>query len=162
MSLTIRRSRPEDVGLILAFIRELAEYERAPDAVVATEDGLAALLFGAEPKVFCDIAEWDGQPAGFCLWFYNFSTWRGRHGLYLEDLFVRPEHRGRGIGRKLMALLAKRCVDQGLDRMEWAVLDWNELAIGVYRGVGAEMLDDWRICRLTGEPLRALAATATA
>jgi len=162
MSLTIRRSRPEDVGLILAFIRELAEYERAPDAVVATEDGLAALLFGADPKVFCDIAEWDGQPAGFCLWFYNFSTWRGRHGLYLEDLFVRPEHRGRGIGRKLMALLAKRCVDQGLDRMEWAVLDWNELAIGVYRGVGAEMLDDWRICRLTGEPLRALAATATA
>ena len=162
MSLTIRRSRPEDVGLILAFIRELAEYERAPDAVVATEDGLAALLFGADPKVFCDIAEWDGQPAGFCLWFHNFSTWRGRHGLYLEDLFVRPEHRGRGIGRKLMVLLAKRCVDQGLDRMEWAVLDWNELAIGVYRGVGAEMLDDWRICRLTGEPLRALAATATA
>ena len=160
MSLSIRSAAPEDIGLILTFIRELAEYERAPDAVVATEAGLADLLFGEAPKVFCDIAEWDGEPAGFCLWFYNFSTWRGRHGLYLEDLFVRPGHRGRGIGRQLLALLAGRCVDRGLDRMEWAVLDWNELAIGVYRGVGAEVLDDWRICRLTGEPLRALAETA--
>jgi diamine N-acetyltransferase len=160
MSLTIRPSRPDDVALILTFIRELAEYERAPDAVVATEEGLSELLFGATPKVFCDIAEWDGEPAGFCLWFYNFSTWRGRHGLYLEDLFVRPEHRGRGIGRQLLALLAKRCVERGLDRMEWAVLDWNELAIGVYRGVGAELLADWRICRLTGDSLRVLAQTA--
>ena len=161
MSLSIRPAAAGDSALILGFIRELAEYERAPDAVVATEAGLSELLFSATPKVFCDIAEWAGEPAGFCLWFYNFSTWRGRHGLYLEDLFVRPEHRGRGIGRKLLALLARRCVEQGLDRMEWAVLDWNELAIGVYRGVGAEILDDWRVCRLTGEPLRALASTAS-
>ncbi len=160
MSLSIRPAAPADAALILTFIRELAVYERAPDAVVATEEGLAELLFGEAPKVFCDIAEWAGEPAGFCLWFYNFSTWRGRHGLYLEDLFVRPEHRGRGIGRQLLALLAKRCVEQKLDRMEWQVLDWNELAIGVYRGVGAELLEDWRICRLTGEPLRELAKTA--
>ncbi len=160
MSLTIRRAVRADIALIMTFIRELAEYERYPDAVVATEEGLGELLFGEAPKIFCDIAEWDGEPAGFCLWFYNFSTWRGRHGLYLEDLFVRPQHRGRGIGRKLLALLARRCVEQGLDRMEWVVLDWNELAIGVYRSVNAEILEDWRICRLTGEPLRELARTA--
>jgi GNAT superfamily N-acetyltransferase len=162
MTLTTRPAGPADVPLILDLIRDLAIYERAPDAVFATEAGLAEALFGASPRVFSDIAEWDGAPAGFCLWFYNFSTWRGRHGIYLEDLFVRPAHRGRGIGKALMALLASRCVEQGLERMEWAVLDWNELAIGVYRGVGAEILDDWRICRLSGDPLRALAATSSA
>jgi diamine N-acetyltransferase len=162
MSLAIRTAEPRDTPLILDFIRELAEYERAPDAVVATEAGLQELLFGAAPRVFCDIAEWDGEPAGFCLWFYNFSTWRGRHGIYLEDLFVRPRWRGHGIGKRLMALLAARCVDQGLDRMDWAVLEWNELALGVYRGLGAQVLDDWRICRLTGDALEALAEASPA
>ena len=162
MSLAIRTAEPRDTPLILDFIRELAEYERAPDAVVATEAGLQELLFGAAPRVFCDIAEWDGEPAGFCLWFYNFSTWRGRHGIYLEDLFVRPRWRGHGIGKRLMALLAARCVDQGLDRMDWAVLEWNELAIGVYRGLGAQVLDDWRMCRLTGDALEALAEASPA
>jgi diamine N-acetyltransferase len=162
MSLVIRPAQPRDAALILDFIRELAEYERAPDAVVATEADLHELLFGPAPKVVADIAEWDGEPAGFCLWFYNFSTWRGRHGLYLEDLFVRPACRGHGIGKALMALLASRCVDQGLERMDWAVLEWNELAIGVYRGVGAEVLDDWRMCRLTGDALKTLAAASIA
>jgi diamine N-acetyltransferase len=162
MSLVIRPAQPRDAALILDFIRELAESERAPDAVVATEADLHELLFGPAPKVFADIAEWDGEPAGFCLWFYNFSTWRGRHGLYLEDLFVRPACRGHGIGKALMALLASRCVDQGLERMDWAVLEWNELAIGVYRGVGAEVLDDWRMCRLTGDALKTLAAASIA
>ena len=160
MSLTIRPAAPADVPLILSFIREIAEYERAaPDAVVATEERLTELLYGASPKVFSDIAEWDGEPAGFCLWFYNFSTWRGRLGIYLEDLFVRPAYRGHGIGTALMALLASRCVEQGLERMDWAVLEWNALAIGVYRGVGAEVLDDWRMCRLSGEALKGLART---
>jgi len=160
MSLSIRPARSADTGLILSLIRELAAYEREPDAVHATEAGLAQALFAASPKVFCEIAEWEGETAGFCLWFYNFSTWRGAHGLYLEDLFVRPGFRKRGIGRSILSHLAARCAREGLGRMEWAVLDWNELAIGVYRGVGAEILDEWRICRLTGEALKRLGGAA--
>jgi diamine N-acetyltransferase len=156
--LSVRPAVRSDLPLILSLVRELAEYEREPDAVVAGEAEFDVALFAEAPKAFCDIAEWDGTPAGFCLWFYNFSTWRGRHGLYLEDLFVRPAFRGKGIGRSLLALLARRCVEQRLDRMEWSVLAWNELALGVYRGVGAEVMEGWRTCRLSGEALARLAA----
>lgn len=159
--LTIRPATAIDTGLILSLIRELADYEREPDAVETTEAHLSTALYGPTPRVFCDIAEWNGEAAGFCLWFYNYSTWRGRHGLYLEDLFVRPAFRKSGIGRALLAQLAARCVRENLARMEWAVLDWNALAIGVYRSIGAEILEEWRICRLTGDALRSLAGSAT-
>jgi diamine N-acetyltransferase len=158
--LSVRPAVRADVPLILSLIRELADYEREPHAVVAGAAEIEAALFAEAPKVFCDIAEWNGAPAGFALWFYNFSTWRGRHGLYLEDLFVRPAFRANGIGRSLLALLARRCVEQRLDRMEWSVLAWNELALGVYRGVGAEVMEEWRTCRLSGEALGRLAAQA--
>jgi GNAT superfamily N-acetyltransferase len=158
--LSIRKAGPADAPLILSLIRELAEYEREPDAVAATEAGLADVLFGPSPRAFCEIAEWEGLPAGFCLWFYNFSTWRGAHGLYLEDLFVRPDFRGKGVGKAILSHLAARCVREKLARMEWAVLDWNALAIGVYRSVGAEILDEWRICRLTSDALQNLGNAA--
>jgi diamine N-acetyltransferase len=156
--LQLRRARPDDVSLILALVRELADYERLSHEVQATEADLAQALFGAQPKVFCDIAEWDGEPAGFSLWFYNFSTFRGRHGIYLEDLYVRPERRGRGIGRALIAALARRCAEEGLARLEWAVLDWNAPSIAFYRSLGARPMDDWTVYRLAGEALLALGA----
>lgn len=152
----IREARPEDAGLVLQFVRALADYEKLLHEATATEDDLRAALFGPNPRVFCDIAEWDGEPAGFAVWFYNFSTFWGRHGIYLEDLFVRPEHRGRGIGKALLAGLAKRAVAEGLPRVEWAVLDWNVDAIGFYEGLGAEVVGDWRLCRLTDDALQAL------
>jgi GNAT superfamily N-acetyltransferase len=158
--LELRPARPEDASLILALVRELAEYERLSHEAAATEAELAEALFGPAPKVFCDIAEWDGAAAGFALWFYNFSTFRGRHGIYLEDLYVRPELRGRGIGKALIANLARRCVDQGLARLEWAVLDWNAPSIAFYRSLGARAMDEWTVHRLTGESLEALAAAA--
>lgn len=157
MSLTIREARPGDAALVLRFVRELADYEREPDAVVATEPMLDEVLFGANPRVFCDIAEWNGEPAGVTVWFYNFSTWLGRHGIYLEDFYVTPAMRGRGIGRALMARLARRCVDEGLERMDWAVLTWNEPAIAIYRGLGAYANEQWGMWRLTGEALDRLA-----
>ncbi len=116
-------------------------------------------LFGESPRAFCDIAEWEGQPAGIALWFYNFSTFRGRHGLFLEDLFVRPAWRGRGIATALMQHLAKHCLDEGLGRFEWSVLDWNEPAIKFYRSIGAVPLDDWTIQRVSGDALRKLATS---
>jgi GNAT superfamily N-acetyltransferase len=145
---------------VLRFVRELADYEREPDAVVATEPMLDQALFGPSPRIFCDIAEWDGEPVGMALWFYNFSTWRGRHGIYLEDFYVTPSARGRGAGRALMARLARRCVEEGLDRMDWAVLTWNEPAMAVYRKLGAYANDEWGMWRLTGEALEMLAAEA--
>ena len=157
MSLAIRPARPGDAALILAFVRELAEYERLLHEVEATVEDLDAALFGPQPRVFCDIAEWEGEPAGFALWFYNFSTFRGRHGLYLEDLYVRPDLRGRGIAMALMRRLARRCLDEGLGRFEWWVLDWNEPAIRFYRRIGAEPMDEWTVQRVTGEALRKLA-----
>jgi GNAT superfamily N-acetyltransferase len=156
--LKLRPAHPGDAPLILALVRELAEYERLAHEVEATEAEMAAALFGPHPKVFCDIAEWDGSPAGFALWFYNFSTFRGRHGIYLEDLYVRPEQRGRGIGKALIANLARRCVAEGLARLEWAVLDWNAPSIAFYRSLGAGAQDDWTVYRLTGEALQALGA----
>lgn len=160
MTLSIRPARPGEAGLVLRFIRALAEYEKLGHEVEATEAGLDAALFGARPRTFCDIAEWDGEAVGFALWFYNFSTFRAQHGIWLEDLFVDPGHRGRGIGKVLMAGLARRCVEEGLGRLEWWVLDWNQPAIEVYKAIGARMMDDWTVCRLDGEALVRLGGAA--
>jgi diamine N-acetyltransferase len=157
MSLAIRAAAPADSALIFDLVRELADYEKLASEVDATSEAIAAALFSAPPRLFCDIAEWDGEAAGFAVWFLNFSTFRGRHGIYVEDLFVRPVFRGKGIGKALMARLAKRCVDDGLARFEWAVLDWNAPSIDFYRSIGAQVMDEWRICRLSGRALRAFA-----
>jgi GNAT superfamily N-acetyltransferase len=157
MTLSIRPATASDAALIFRFIRELAEYERLAHEVDATESDIANALFGPNPRVFAEIAEWEGEPAGFALWFYNFSTFRGRHGIYLEDLFVRPELRSKGIGRALLRHLAGRCVAEGLARLEWWVLDWNEPALKVYRSIGAMPMDEWTVQRVTGEALQRLA-----
>lgn len=157
MSTTLRTATPEDVGLILGFIRDLAAYEKLLDQVVTDDAALTAALFGERPQAEVLIAEHDGAAAGFALYFHNFSTFRGRRGLYLEDLFVRPEHRGAGIGKALLAHLAKLAIERGCARFEWAVLDWNAPAIGFYQSLGARVLDDWRVCRLDGEALARLA-----
>jgi GNAT superfamily N-acetyltransferase len=153
----IRPATPEDVPAILQLIKELAEYERAPGSVEATEELLHSSLFCAEPRVYVHLAEQDGEPVGFALWFLNFSTWLGRHGIYLEDLYVKPEHRGRGHGLALLAELARICVERGYGRLEWWVLDWNEPAIGFYRSIGALPMDEWTVQRVTGDALAALA-----
>ncbi|WGD28736.1 GNAT family N-acetyltransferase [Ancylobacter sp. WKF20] len=157
MSLSIRPATPADAALILAFVRELADYEKLLHEVEAGLADIERDLFGPNPRVFCDIAEWDGAPAGFALWFYNYSTFRGRHGLYVEDLYVRPAYRGRGITRALMRHLARRCVEEGLGRFEWWVLNWNEPAIRFYRSIGAAPMDEWTVQRVTGDALKALA-----
>jgi GNAT superfamily N-acetyltransferase len=156
--LIIRPAAPADAAVIIGFIRELAEYERLLHAVEASEADIARDLFGPTPRAFCDIAELDGRPIGFALWFYNYSTFKGRAGIYLEDLFVRPAARGHGAGKALLRRLARRCVDEGFGRLEWAVLDWNTPAIGFYDALGAEALDDWIVRRVTGEALAKLAA----
>jgi len=162
VSLAIHTARPADATLIFALVCELADYENLQSEVVATPEALAAALFAPEPRLFCDIAEWNGEPAGFSIWFLNFSTFRGRHGIYVEDLFVRPGFRGNGIGKALMARLARACVEQGLARCEWAVLDWNAASIAFYRSIGATVMDDWRICRLSGAALRDFAGEGAA
>jgi GNAT superfamily N-acetyltransferase len=156
--LVIRPATPADAGVIMAFIRELADYEQLLHVVEAREADIARDLFGASPRIFCDIAEAEGQPIGFALWFYNYSTFRGRHGIYLEDLYVRPAARGGGAGKALLKRLARRCVDEQLGRLEWAVLDWNAPSIGFYDALGAEALKEWIVRRLSGEPLARLAA----
>ena len=153
MSLAIRAAAPADSALIFDLVRELADYEKLAGEVDAAPEAIAAALFASEPRLFCDIAEWDAEPVGFAVWFLNYSTFRGRHGIYVEDLFVRPAFRGKGIGKALMARLAKRCVDDGLARFEWAVLAWNAPSIDFYRSIGAQVMDEWRICRLSGEAL---------
>jgi GNAT superfamily N-acetyltransferase len=158
VSVAVRAARKDDTGLIFDLVRELAEYERLADAVDATPEMIAEALFANEPRLFCDIAEWNGEAAGLAIWFLNFSTFRGRHGIYLEDLFVRPAFRGRGLGKALMAQLASRCVEQGWARFEWSVLDWNAPSIAFYKSIGAAVLDDWKICRLSGPALQAFAA----
>jgi diamine N-acetyltransferase len=160
MSLTIRRARSDEAGLVHSFVRELAEYEKLGHEVEATEADIAAALFGDRAVVFCDIAEWDGEPAGFAVWFVNFSTFSGRHGIYLEDLFVRPALRGKGIGKALLMHLAKQCVANGWSRLQWAVLDWNTPSIEFYKSLGADLMDEWTICRVTGEALVRLAQGA--
>ena len=157
MSLAVRSATPADAGLIWRFIRDLADYERLLHEAEASEADIARDLFGPAPRVFCDIAEADGEPVGFALWFYNYSTFRGRHGIWLEDLFVRPQARGRGAGKALLRRLAERCVAEGLGRLEWAVLDWNAPSIAFYDSLGAAALDDWTTRRLTGEALARLA-----
>jgi GNAT superfamily N-acetyltransferase len=154
---SVRPAVAADGDLILRFIRDLAAYEKLLDDVRATRDDITVALFGDNPKAFCDIAEIDGRPVGFALWFYNFSTFVGRHGIYLEDLFVRPEARGSGAGKALLANLARRCVDENLGRLEWAVLDWNAPSIAFYDSLGAAAMDEWIVRRMTGEALRKLA-----
>lgn len=156
----IRPATAGDVPRILELIRELADYERALDEVTATEDGLRAALCAAEPAVFAHVADVNGVVVGFALWFVNFSTWLGRHGIYLEDLYVTPAMRGRGLGKALLAELAAICVRRGYGRLEWWVLDWNEPAIAFYRSIGAEPMSEWTVQRLAGQPLADLARNA--
>ncbi|WP_059046845.1 GNAT family N-acetyltransferase [Streptomyces acidiscabies] len=157
----IRNATVDDVADIRAMIRELAEYERAVEQATATEEQLREALFGAEPAAYALIAEDDGTGGvvGYALWFPRFSTWTGTRGLHLEDLYIRPSARGAGHGKALLAALAAICVSRGYERFEWWVLDWNEPAIAVYKSLGAEFLDEWRICRLSGAPLEELAAS---
>ena len=157
MSLNLRSARPGDGLLVLGFVRELAEYERLSHQVVADEASFERALFGEAPHVFAEIAEWKGEPVGLALWFLNFSTFRGRSGLYLEDLFVQPAHRGRGIGQALLERLARKCVENDWARFEWSVLDWNIPSIRFYEARGAVVMQDWRICRVEGDALRRLA-----
>ena len=153
----IRPATPADTSTILRFVRELAAFEREPDAVLATEPMLADALFGARRAAEAVIAEQDGAPVGFALFFHNFSTWTGRCGLYLEDLYVTLAARGRGVGKALLAHLAGIAVDRGCARFEWSVLDWNIDAIAFYRSVGAVGLEDWTVQRLSGDALKTLA-----
>ena len=154
----IQQATKADVPLVLRMIKALAEYEQLTHEVVATEAKVRESLFGSNPSAEAVIARVDGQPAGFAVWFYSYSTFLGRPGLYLEDLFVLPEWRGRGIGRALLRHLARIAVSRDCGRMEWAVLDWNELAIRFYRGLGARPMSDWTVYRLTGDDLTRLAA----
>jgi GNAT superfamily N-acetyltransferase len=160
--LRIEPATIRDVPLILRFIQELAEYEQLAHACVATEEDLCAQLFGSNPVAYTVIAYTGDEPAGFALYFFNFSTFLARPGLYLEDLYVKPALRKRGIGRALLAYLARLASEHGCGRMEWSVLNWNEPAIRVYRGIGAQPLADWTVMRLTGPAISALAATAPA
>ena len=156
-AVAIRQATAADVPRILELIRELAAYERSLDQVTATEDGLRAALFAAQPAVFGHVAVADDDVVGFALWFVNFSTWLGRHGIYLEDLYVTPAMRGNGIGTALLAELAAICVRRGYRRLEWWVLDWNTPAIAFYRSVGAEPMSEWTVQRLAGKSLHDLA-----
>jgi len=159
MSVTVRVATIADAPLIVSFIRELAEYERLLHEVEATEADIRRDLFGENPRSFCEIAEADGEPVGFALWFYNFSTFRGQAGIYLEDLFVRPVARGAGAGKALLRKLAQRCVDAELGRLEWTVLNWNTPSIEFYDSLGADAMTDRTVRRLDGEALERLAAS---
>lgn len=155
----VRVATVADTPLILQFIRDLAEYERLLHEVEASEADIRRDLFGENPRCFCDIAEAGGRPVGFALWFYNYSTFRGRAGIYLEDLFVLPEARGIGAGKALLRRLAQRCVDADLGRLEWAVLNWNAPSIAFYDSLGASAKTDWTVRRLDGEALEGLAGS---
>jgi len=156
-SLAIRPARPGEASLVFQFVRELAEYEKLEHEVQATEAMIDAALFGEQPRVFCDIAEWDGEPVGFAVWFLNFSTFSGRPGIYLEDIFVRPPFRGRGVGKALMVHLARKCVENGWARLQWSVLDWNTPSIEFYKSLGGVLLDEWTVVRVSGDALTRLA-----
>lgn len=155
--LTIRAAQEADIPEILQFIRDLAEYEREPQAAVATEADLRRDGFGPEPKFRCVLAEWDSKPAGFALYFFNYSTWQGRPGLFLEDLFVRPQYRGKNIGKALLVYLAQVAVKENCGRFVWNVLDWNQPAIDFYESLGAKLLRQWLTMRVEGEGLERLA-----
>ena len=157
MATTIRPAIAADVPLILSLVRGLAEYERAPEAVLATEEDLLRDGFGPNPFYFCLIAEHKGRPAGFAFYFFDYSTWIGRPGIYLEDLFVYPELRGLGIGKALLKQVAAIAVEKGCARLKWSVLDWNTPAIDFYRAMGGELMDEWTNVRIQGEALARLA-----
>jgi GNAT superfamily N-acetyltransferase len=157
--LNIRPAAREDAALILELIRGLAEYERARDAVVATEADIVRDGFSGEPRFYCVIAEWGGVPAGFAFYFFHYSTWLGKPGLYLEDLFVKPELRGKGIGKALLLHLAQIAVRENCYGMRWQVLDWNQPAIDFYEKLGAKVMREWLDVRISGESLRALAGS---
>lgn len=157
MTLSIRSAVKGDAQLILRFIRELAVYEKLADAVVASGDDIDRALFGENPKAFALIAEWNGEPCGFALYFFNFSTFVGKHGVYLEDLFVLESHRGKGIGKALLAQLARIAKENDCGRLEWSVLDWNAPSIAFYISLGAVPMDEWTVYRLAGDALRDLA-----
>jgi diamine N-acetyltransferase len=153
VSLSIRRAEPADAALVYELVCALADYEKLRHEVDATPEEIAKALFAPEPRLYCDLAEWNGEAAGFAVWFLNFSTFRGRHGIYLEDVFVKPDFRGRGIGKALMRHLARTCVDNGYARFEWAVLDWNAPSIAFYESIGAEIKGEWKVCRMSGPAL---------
>jgi GNAT superfamily N-acetyltransferase len=157
-ALRIEPATESDVAIVLSFIRKLAEYEKLAHMVVATEEGIREHLFGANPVAEVLLARWDGEPVGYALYLRNFSTFLGQAGIYLEDLFVEPAHRGKGIGKALLVRLAKIAVERGYGRLEWAVLDWNAPSIEFYRRLGAVPLEEWTTYRLTGEALARLAA----
>ncbi|GAA2810228.1 GNAT family N-acetyltransferase [Crossiella cryophila] len=156
----IRRVRPSDVDAVIGLIEGLAEYERAPESCTITADQLRTALFGDSPALFGHVAELDGVVVGCALWFLNFSTWEGRHGIYLEDLFVLPEHRGSGLGKALLVALAQECVRRGYARFEWSVLDWNTPAIDFYKSLGAVAMDEWTVYRVDGAALAELGKQA--
>jgi GNAT superfamily N-acetyltransferase len=157
---TVRQARDSDVASIHRLIVDLATYERAADRVRATPEQLRTALFGEQPAAYALVAEVDDQVVGFALYFRNFSTWEGLHGIYLEDLYVMPEHRGAGLGKALLSALAALAVDRGYARLEWAVLDWNQPSIDFYRSLGAVPMEEWTVFRLTGDPLLRVAAGA--
>jgi GNAT superfamily N-acetyltransferase len=159
--LSIRKASARDIPLILEFIRELAEFERMPDEAIATSEDLLRDGFSGEPRFYVEIAEWNGEPAGFALWFFNYSTWQGKPGLYLEDLFVRPPFRKNGIGRALLTYLAKVAVEAGCGRYQWQVLDWNTPAISFYESLVAKIMKEWLTMRMSGEALRELGEKAS-
>jgi len=154
--LKIRPAKREEVGEVLQLIQDLATYEKAPDQVEASEDDLLNTIFAKEPRVFCDLVEVDGQIAGMAIWFLNYSTWQAKHGIYLEDLYIKPEFRARGYGKALLKHLAQICDKEGYGRLQWWVLDWNSPAIEFYKSFGAEAMDEWTVYRTSGQALKNL------
>jgi GNAT superfamily N-acetyltransferase len=157
-ALAVRPARADDVADLVSLVRELAAYERALEQAIATEADFTRDLFGPSPRVHALVADVDGTLIGYAIYFLNYSTWLGKHGLFLEDLYVRPAHRGLGAGTALLRALAQECVDHGYGRFEWSVLDWNEPALGFYRSLGANAMDEWTVQRLTGDALGRLAS----
>jgi GNAT superfamily N-acetyltransferase len=154
--LKIRPAKREEVGEVLQLIQDLATYEKAPEQVEASKDDLLNTIFAKEPRVFCDLVEVDGQIAGMAIWFLNYSTWQAKHGIYLEDLYIKPEFRARGYGKALLKHLAQICDREGYGRLQWWVLDWNSPAIEFYRSFGAEAMDEWTVYRTSGQALKDL------
>jgi GNAT superfamily N-acetyltransferase len=154
--LKIRPAKIQEVGEVLHLIQDLATYEKAPEQVEASEEDLLNTIFASDPRVFCDLVEVDGQIAGMAIWFLNYSTWQAKHGIYLEDLFIKPEYRGRGYGKALLKHLAKICDEKGYGRLQWWVLDWNSPAIEFYKSLGAEAMDEWTVYRTSGKALKDL------